>query len=847
MVNWLSQRPTKQKRFVAVLVGLWLAYRLVTWVLATLFERWWLDSVSDAPVWSVRTSATVQLAIVTAIVTGGILLWSNRRAMGVAGRADQQTFRPIAFVRQRLGPALGWLAMAIPLLVAWRFGGSAARHWQQLVLFRSGGSVGETAPEVGFDVGYHLFRLPLLQFIGSTLLVVVAIAVAMAWAIFVLNGALRLPLSGRRSARAAVAHLQRLGALWFVVAAFDLWFVRYPSLASGDSGVFTGAGWAKLNGPGLADRPLAICALVVAAVLIASSLLRVRVRWSIASVGLWLVVALVMIVLFPPVTQRLVVAPAEAQRDLDTIAHNLDATRRVYGLDGVDIDSVESLGDGTGPVDPERLVVFDPDRLAGPLQALQGTTGTRVGDVDLDRYELDGERRPFYIATRNAAVGELPERGWVQRHLVYTHGNGMIATLADETSPAGTLAAAATDEEMALETSELYFGEGLGGWFVITGTRRAELGGAEWRGDSGLDLSSPWRRALAAGGLGDANLLLSSEIVDGSQLLYRRSINERIGAIAPFLALDGDPYPVVADGHIVWVVDAYTTASTYPYSQRAATNGVPGASGLNGRHANYIRHSVVATLDGYSGDVTLYRVDDDDVVLDAWADALPGLLTDAAEMPASVEAHLRYPSDYFTVQTNLLGRYHVESAELLFSGADAWTVAAPPTVPAPGAGAGAAPRRADNDEVWGFASDEPDAAWITMRAFTIGGSRNTASMREEPRAFAVGDHDRRTLSIIAFDPGQHRQAPSPRVAQGLIVADAEFSQLFTLLNANESVVEFGPLTPVFDDGQLVWVRTMIVTGSSAAATPRQNAVIAVVADSVGIGDTVDDAIDAARD
>lgn len=806
------------------------AYRVLRYAAGAVLDRWWYAELTDAPVWSRRFGAQLTLILVAGLVSLAVMLVSNRCALATTGPSDQKTFRPIALANTRLGPAVGWLAVLLPVWFGLHIAGAAGGYWQQWLLFRSSRGLGRTAPEVGYDLSYHLFRLPFLSTATAWLMSLLAVTLVMAWVIFVLRGAVRLPFGGRRSSPRAIAHLALLGAALLVVRAVDYWFVKYPSLASRPEGRFHGAGWAVMHGAGVAYRPLAAASLAGAIALALFAARRIRPVWPAATITTLLACHVVLVALLPIALQRVVVAPAEAEREQPYIALNLAATKQAYALDGM-ATSTRELDDAAPPAEhADRVPLFDTDQLAAAFQILQGSRGTRVRHVDLDRYAREGALAPTAVAARDVALSELPEHGWVQEHLVYTHGDGVVTARAEAAGRGGVIEFVDPGAEFGLAEPQTYFGEGAGGWYVFTGTKRAEAGGAEFSGTTGVRVGSTWRRLVAAVALGDYNVAATSEFTSGTQLLYRRSIAERVGALAPFLTLDSDPYPVITGGRVVWAVDAYTTAHTYPYAQFADATGVPAASDI--RSANYVRRAALVTIDGYDGTVHVYRADSGtDPVLSLWADIMPGLLEDPAGIPDEIAAHRRFGDDLFTVQTNMVAAYHVDDAETLFSGTDSWIVSPAAGSAAEDTGTGPAPA------VTLFDGDSPDANWSEYRAFSPGAVGNPASTRDEMTAVAIGDHTTGDVEIVRLRRRDGEQVTSPRVAQSLIAADPEVSQLFTLLNANGSKVLFGPMTPVLSDTSLAWIRPVFVVGTTGTATPRLYSVLAVVDGEVGMGAT----------
>ncbi|MEZ5372262.1 MAG: UPF0182 family protein [Microthrixaceae bacterium] len=347
---------------------------------------------------------------------------------------------------------------------------------------------------------------------------------------------------------------------------------------------------------------------------------------------------------------------------------------------------------------------------------------------------------------------------------------------------------------------------------------------------------------------GELDPLFSDYITDGSQLLYRRDINERLHTMAPFLKWGSDPYPVVADGRITWVIDGYTTSATYPNAQFADRTGLDKDSDLNQGRFNYVRASVKATIDAYDGTVTLYRTErqgNDDPILDAWSRVYPGLFTPIAEMPAGIRSHLRYPMDLFKVQTRLLGRYHVTDPELFLDGSRNWVVSGDPGSDIDGsdpAKGGIRPVAQVLDTATG-----EGPRWVAVRPFNLGSAANASSPRAALAAFALADNDDAEaleLWTVPSPDGSDRQQQlgGPSVVQAAINGDTELSQQFTLLSAGGSKVRFGAMTLVPNGDDVLYVRPVYVTATGPDATQQLVEVLAYTDGMVGRGANLDEAI-----
>jgi uncharacterized membrane protein (UPF0182 family) len=369
------------------------------------------------------------------------------------------------------------------------------------------------------------------------------------------------------------------------------------------------------------------------------------------------------------------------------------------------------------------------------------------------------------------------------------------------------------------------------------GTNRVEQGGATFDADTGIPLSSLWRRAVLSLSTGDIEPLLSAELTSDSQLLYRRDTVERLQALAPFLTFSNDPYPVVLDDRVVWVVEGYTTSSSFPYSQY---------TGFRGASVNYVHGSVKATVDAYDGTVHLYRTSGagaDDPVLEAWDRIFPGLLEPLSALPGELAQHLRYPAELIDVQTGLLGRYHVADAETLFSGTARWSPSAAASTGVGQAGTGPAPAVSlfmpISDPVVG-------GHWAATVPFSAGTAPGASSARDQLAALAIADHDDpEVMRLLEVEHAPGRPVATPAVAQSAIDADREVARLFESLEVAGATTMFGPMTPVLADGALVWMRSIIVTGTTNRTVPRLYGVVAVSDGLVGLGDDAPAALEAA--
>jgi uncharacterized membrane protein (UPF0182 family) len=488
----------------------------------------------------------------------------------------------------------------------------------------------------------------------------------------------------------------------------------------------------------------------------------------------------------------------------------------------------------------------------------------RVNDVDVDRYDIDGVATQVVLSVRDLNTSNVPRTSWAARHLTYTHGYGAIVAPANAKEASGEPSFIAQDVPYAtdapsleLEQPAVYFGENLSR-YVITASKQRELSYqddeethyAAYEGTDGVALDSIVRRAAFALRFGDANPLISDQITGDSKILLVRDIRERARALAPFLSYDADPYPVISDGRIKWILDAYTTTDRYPYGEHADTTQLAAGSGLD-HGFNYVRNSVKVVIDAYDGRADFYVMPVDDPIVEAYRSAFPELFTDFEEMPADLQAHLRYPEDLFRVQTNMWARYHVDTPDSFYEGNDYWDVARDPGTAGAGEGTQTtdaqgnviATRDARIDPYYLFTelpgSDEPE--FILMRPYVPTTKEDDNQLLT---AFMVGKSDGDNYGKLQVFVMPRDELPKgPALVQGEIQRDPTVSQQETILSGQGSSVSFGSLTAIPLDGGLVYVRPFYVT-STQTEVPGLEKVIVYFEGDVVIKDTLQDALTA---
>jgi uncharacterized membrane protein (UPF0182 family) len=657
----------------------------------------WFDSLALTDVWFQVLGTKLALAL-----AGGVafflLCWGN---LLIADRLAP-AFRPsngdddlIERYHELVGRRAWAVRFGVALFLALLVGVSLGAAWNEWVLFANRVDFGEKDATFGTDIGFYVFQLPFLQSVSSWLfssLVVIFLVTVFA---HVVNGGIRFHTQLDRVTPQVKAHLSVLLGLLALVQVGRYWLGRYELVFS-TRGFVDGATYTDANVTLRATYLLMMIALFAFGLFIANIWRRGWVL-PVMAVGLWALVGVVAGVMVPAFVQRVRVEPTESTREREYIENNIAATRQAYNLGAVKELPLEWTGEVTsedlqanqGTLENVRL--WDPESMRTSMRTRQEFKSFfDVGDVDVDRYEIDGQQAPVMIAARDLNPAGVPGNSWESTHLIYTNGYAVVAAPANDASTGGAPRLVAKDIPATtsagfpeIDEPRIFFGENWSSYVIVNTDVRvpeSDEGAAapDYDGADGVVLGSGvngfLRKAAFSLRFGDINPLLSGSLRPDSRVIMQRDLTARLDAIAPFLAYDHDPYMAVVDGRLQYVIDAYTTTRNYPNAQRADTGGLDPSSGLYGRSFNYARNSVKAVVDAYDGTVTLYVVDDQDPMVRAYQKAFPDLFTDGDEAPAALREHFRYPEDLFTVQTQMWAKYHVEDPQDFYDGRDIWAV-----------------------------------------------------------------------------------------------------------------------------------------------------------------------------
>ena len=582
------------------------------------------------------------------------------------------------------GRRLRLLRYGVAFMFALLLATPAIGRWQEWLLFRNSQSFGTSDAQFGRDVGFYLFELPFLTFLLDWMFAAVIIVLLLTIAAHILNGGVVLVSPVPAVSTATKTHVAVLLALLALLKAGDYWLDRFE-LTNAQTGIVQGATYSVVQAR-LPALMLLILIAVFTSVLYLSVARTGSFRAPIIASALWLIVSIVGGVIYPAIVQGLIVNPDQEAKEAEYIERNVNATRLAYGLAEVEVRDV-TFGPLTAADVESDLDAISNTRLLNPGAMLSRfifdegrEAGLTIDDLDVDRYQLDSTVNPDSEQVLVAAL-ELDQDGlanttWQGLRLINTHGCGLV--VAPASTVQGNRRPAYTVPD--LDRPELYFSPSIGG-YAITKTESDENACVEgevreYEGELGVEMSSFARRASFALAFLEYNILASGAIQEESQMLWVRNVNDRLNKLAPFLSYDADPYPVEIDGAVQWVVDAYTTTTRYPYAESVGNVQLSDRSGLS-PNDNYVRNSVKAVVDAYTGDVTLYVVDPDDPIIQAWQSAFPDLFTSFDEMPDELREHLRYPEDLFRVQTDRYSKYRI-APESFFRREGAWSVAQAP-------------------------------------------------------------------------------------------------------------------------------------------------------------------------
>ncbi|TCU86569.1 hypothetical protein EDF51_102107 [Curtobacterium sp. PhB25] len=803
--------------------------------------------------------------------------------------------------QQVIEPLRRAVMIGIPVVLGIFAGLSTSGRWSMVLEYFNRTPFGKTDPQFGLDIGFYVFELPFWRSIVAYSSAVVLIAGLAALAACYLYGALRFGGREVRISRAARIQLAVTAALYIALQAVSLWLDQYAALTKSNS-LITGAQYTEVNAVIPGREIMAGIAAIVAILFIVTAVIG-RWRISIVGTGLLLVAAIVIGGIYPWIVQRLQVKPSERTYESAYIERNIKATRDAYGVSDVkeqNYDATTEASSGALAQDAQttaNIRLIDPKIVSDTFSQLQQYRQYYQfpDELDVDRYDVKGETEDTVIAVRDIDLDGLSSAANTQynRAFVYTHGYGVTAAFgnqrASDGKPVFLESGIPSNGALGDFQQRVYFGETSPAYSIVgapKGSKDVELdypsgsdddnGGnatTTYSGDGGPSVGNFFNRLVYAAKFQSEQVLLSDAVNKDSQILYDRDPITRVQKVAPYLTVDSDAYPAIVDHRIQWVVDGYTTSDAYPYSQsQSLSDSIAGSesSAYRTDQVNYIRNSVKATVDAYTGKVTLYAWDTKDPVLKTWEKIFPTSVKSVSSMSAELLDHVRYPTDLFKVQRSILGTYHVTNANSFYSGDDAWnTPQEPTTTGSTDTDASAADTSTTTNALGAQTTTTASKAnlqdpyYLTMK---VPGQETAYNLYTTyiPQQSAGANNRNVLTGYLAADSdaggaGKGKKAsgygkltlltmpktdniPGPAQVQNLFNSDTTVSQELNILKRGNSTVKQGNLLTLPVGGGFLYVQPVYVQSTSSGSYPLLQKVLVAFGDKIAFEDTLDEAL-----
>ena len=836
-----SQEPRGSRLGPLFVLGL-LVFVAVPGLAGLYLDVRWFAAVGFGEVLRVQLTTQLALFLAAAATAGSVVYVSLRIARRLAaGNPPLYLYDPDGVPRINLGAFVDRLVGPASAVLALLSGLMQYPRWESWVLALNATPFGQTDAIFGRDVGFYVFALPLWNALAGFVLFTLGATTVATAALYAARGALSVVEGETRIDTKARVHLSVLVALVLSTLAVRSYLETFDIMYS-TVGPMAGASYADVHAKLPALR-LAVAAASVAAVLVLLSARRETLGTAFAGILLYLG-AQAGVLFYPGLVHRFSVQPNELEREASFLKHNIDATRAAYGLDKVverelgatSTLTVQDIAANADTIDNIRLWDHQP-LLDAFAQIQEIRTYYDFNSVDNDRYMIDGKLRQTMLSARELPIESITNPTWINTRFTYTHGYGVALGPVNEATREGMPVLLVQDippvsrvpNDIDIKQPAIYFGERSSDYvFVRTRGREFDYPSAkedvktDYEGKDGIRFDSPLVRAALAVSTGSFKVLLSDDIDSDSRVLMHRNIRARLARIAPFLALDDDPYMVVrADGRLAWICDAYTITNRYPYSEPSPSVGV-----------NYIRNSVKAVIDAYDGTVTLYVADGQDPLIRAWQKAFPKSFTPLAKMPRDLREHLRYPELIFNIQTEMFATYHMNGSELLYNREDQWEV------PAITAGEKKEAMRPYYTVM--KLPGEQRSEFILMLPFTPKRKDNLAAWMV---ARSDGDH---LGQLVVYRFPKDRLVFGPQQVVTRINQDAEIARQISLWDQRGSKAEFGTLLVVPIEESLLYVRPLYLR-SEGGKIPELKRVIVALENQIAMAPSLREAIDAVFD
>ncbi len=902
MASGLSQPAAPMKRPPRLLswaVAIIAVLLFVGPMLVGFYTDWkWFGAIDYRGVFTTTLVARIVLFILFAVVAGGVVFAAGFVAW--RGRPDSIDFSdlnsPVYQYRRSIEKTMGLFLKVIPILVGAVAGLLGQASWREFMLFLNGQDFGVKDPQFQRDLGFYAFQLPVWNIVVSAFSMLLMVCFLLALFSHYILGGIRI---GNRAAgvRGSISRPARLqlavtAGLWMILQVVGYWLDRYQLLYNQHS-LFTGGSYTDINAYLPAKIILMVIGVFVAVAIFAAVVIK-DLRIPALAVVLMLLSSLTIGQAWPLMMERFSVTPNRQAKEAEYISRNIESTRYAYGLTDENVTYEENWGAGdvsdskvaadTSTISNLRLL--DPDIIAPTftqMQQLKNFYGFPE-TLAMDRYTIDGQVRDFVVAARELDPNELQDnqQNWLNRHTVYTHGNGFVAAQANTVDEVARDAGSARggfpiftvsdlqtqqgkenegegetqDAEKSLgikvDQPRIYFGPVIasaqdGRDYAIvgkTGNDSVEYDTDSttytYDGKGGVHIGNFFDRTAYALKYQEMNLLLSDRVGSESKILYDRDPRERVEKVAPWLTTDSATYPAVIDGRIKWIVDGYTTLDSLPYSQRTSltetTQDTQNPNGTNQRLINeqvgYIRNSVKATVDAYDGTVDLYEFDTEDPVLKAWEGVFPNVVKPEAEISDELRNHFRYPEDMFKVQRNLLAKYHVSDPGVFFNNDAFWSVPEDPT---------AGESRGLNQPPYYVMASDPKTGKPSFQLITSYRGLNRQFLSAHMAVSSDPEnYGKITVKVLPTDT----QTQGPKQAQDAMMSSDQVARDRTLWEGSNDLTNGNLLALPVGDGEILYLEPIYSQRKDQeSAFPKLLRVLVSYKGRVGYAPTIGEALD----
>ncbi|MDH6236186.1 UPF0182 family protein [Cryobacterium sp. CG_9.6] len=833
----------------------------------------WFDQLGFLNVLTTQWIATAVLFLI-GFIAMAVPVWISiqiaYRKRPVYAKLNSQLDR----YQQVIEPLRRLAMYGIPALLGLFAGVAAATRWQVVLMWLNRSEVGRSDPQFGFDISFYLFDLPFYQAVLGFASAVVLISALVALATSYLYGSIRV--SGREViiAKAARVQIAVTAAVYLLLQAVSIWFDQYSTLTNQGS-LITGASYTDVFATIPSRAILAGIAGVVALLFILTAIIG---RWRLPIIGTALLIISSLLIgsLYPWVVQRFQVDPSAKSLEAPYIEKNIDLTRDAYNIADVEeipynaTTTAESGALRADATTTANIRILDPALVSDSFGQLEQFRQYYQfpSNLDVDRYMIDGKSQDTVVAVRDLDLTGLNTGNtWVNATTVYTHGYGIVAAYGNQRSadgqPVFLESGIPTSGALGEFEPRIYFGETSPEYSIVgapEGTDPIELdypsgtdGSGQtyttFSGDGGPKLDNPFKQLIYALKFQSEQVFLANAVNDKSQILYDRDPITRVQKVAPYLTLDSDAYPSVVDGRVQWIIDGYTTSANYPYSTPVSlsdaitdTETPPQPFALDS--INYMRNSVKATVDAYSGEVTLYAWDENEPMLETWQKIFPSTLKPMSEMSGDLMSHVRYPADLFKVQRAILGQYHVTDPGSFYSKDDAWispndpdSPASNPTLQPPYYLTMQVPGQ-DAPSFSLYTTFQPEATGESSRNVLYGYLAVDADAGAVDGERAEGYGKMRLLTLP-----KDGTVPGPGQVQNVFNADPAVSTELNLLRQGSSTVLNGNLLTLPVGGGLLYVQPVYVQSTGETSYPLLQKVLVAFGDQIAFEDTLDSALD----